>query len=111
MTLVVDASVVVKWFVEEELADEAAKLLLGQTPLYAPDLIVSEITNSLWKKFTRGHITRQQAEAIAASIPRTPFQLIPSFSLHQRALDIAIEMRHPVYDCSTSPALSMWKVP
>jgi predicted nucleic acid-binding protein len=99
MTLVIDASVVVKWFVEEELADEAASLLRGSPSLHAPDLIVSEVTNALWKKFTRGHITREQAEGIAAVLPRSLLQLVPSISLHQRALDIAMEMSHPVYDC------------
>ena len=46
MTLVIDASVVVKWLVEEELVDEAAGLLGGSSPLHAPDLIVSEVTNA-----------------------------------------------------------------
>ena len=99
MNWVVDASVAVKWFVDEELADEAAELLHGPNFLYAPDLIVSEITNALWKKFTRGHITHQQAEVFAASITHAPVDLVPSQSLHQRALNIAIEIRHSTYDC------------
>ena len=99
MTLVIDASVVVKWLVEEELADEAASLLGGSSPLHAPDLIVSEVTNALWEKFTRGHITHERAEGIAAIFPQSPLQLVPSISLHQRALRIAIEIGHPVYDC------------
>ncbi len=99
MTLVVDASVVVKWFVEEDLADEAATLLHRPILLYAPDLIVSEVTNAAWKNFVRGAISRAQAEAIALSIPRSPLHFTPSIFLHQRALDIAIELRHSVYDC------------
>ena len=99
MTLVVDASVAVKWFVEEDLADEAASLLRGSTPLHAPDLLVAEMTNAVWKKFVRGAITREQAEVFAVSIPYSPLQLTPSLSLHQRALDIAIDLRLSVYDC------------
>jgi len=99
MTLVIDASVVVKWFVEEDLADEAASLLRRPPPLHAPDLIVAEATNAVWKKVVRGAITREQAEAFALSIPHSPLQLTPSLFLHARALDIAIELRHPVYDC------------
>ena len=99
MTLVVDASVVVKWFVEEDLADEAATLLYRPKPLHAPDLIVSEVTNVAWAKYVRGAISREQAEFIALSIPRSPLRFVPSLSLHRQALDIAIELRHPVYDC------------
>lgn len=99
MTLVVDASVVVKWFVEENLSDEAASLLRRSIPLAAPDLIVSEVMNAVWKKCVRGVLTREQAEAVALLLPRSPVQLTPSLSLHQRALDIAIELRHPIYDC------------
>jgi predicted nucleic acid-binding protein len=99
MTLVVDASVVVKWFVEEDLADEAATLLHRPILLYAPDLIVSEVTNAAWKYFVRGTISRAQAEVIALSLPRSPLHLTASIFLHQRALELAIELRHSVYDC------------
>jgi predicted nucleic acid-binding protein len=98
MTLVIDASVAVKWFVEEDLADQAASLLRRPIPLYAPDLIVAEATSAVWKKFVRGAVTRAQAEAAAAAIPQSPLRLVPSRSLHQRALAIAIDLRRPVYD-------------
>lgn len=99
MTLVVDASVAIKWFVAEDLADEAAALLHRPPPLYAPDLIVCEVTNAVWKKFVRGSIAREQAEAIALSLPRSPLHLTASLFLHRRALEIAIDLRHSVYDC------------
>ncbi len=99
MTLVIDASVVVKWLVEEELADEAASLLDGSSHLHAPDLIVSEVTNALWKKVIRGHITQERAEGIAAMFPRSPLQIVPRISLHRRALGLEIEIGHPAYDC------------
>ena len=99
MTLVVDASVAIKWFVEEDLADEAAALLHRSFSLHAPDLIVPEVMNAAWKKFVRGAIGRAQAEAIALSLPRSPLHLTASLFLHRRALEIAIDLRHSVYDC------------
>ena len=99
MTLVVDASVVVKWFVEEDLADEAETLASRPGPLYAPDLVVSEVTNVAWSKYTRGAITRGQAEFIVLSISHSPLRFMPVLSFHQRGLEIAIELRHSVYDC------------
>jgi predicted nucleic acid-binding protein len=53
-TLVVDASVVIKWFVPEP-GSAAARQLLGQDhEFYAPDFLFAETANVLWKKFRRG---------------------------------------------------------
>jgi len=50
-TLVVDASVVAKWFVPEEGSDKAVKLrnrhIEGSLTLMAPDLVVYEVANAL----------------------------------------------------------------
>lgn len=48
--VVVDASVVVKWFVPEIHSAPAARLLDSDVVLYAPDLIGSEVGNTLRKK-------------------------------------------------------------
>ena len=45
---IVDASVAVKWVVDEQFSD-AARLLAGAR-LYAPDLLYIECANILWKK-------------------------------------------------------------
>lgn len=97
--LVIDASVAIKWFVEEELADEATELLREATSFYAPDLIIPEVTNVAWRKLVLGQISRAQAEEIAKVIHRGPVKIIPSSSLHVRARGIAIEAQHSVYDC------------
>ena len=53
MTVVIDASVALKWFVEEQGTEQAAALLAGQDLLIAPDLIVAEVANAGWKPFVR----------------------------------------------------------
>ena len=55
MTLVVDASVAIKWFVEESRSDAARAVLTSGESLVAPDLVVPEACNaaastSLWQK-------------------------------------------------------------
>ena len=99
MTLVVDASVVVKWFVPEEWHEEALSVLARLDRLQAPDLIVAEVGNIPWKKLTQGRVTRIQAQSMVMSLPH----LIPSFheslELIERALEIALVLKHPVYDC------------
>jgi predicted nucleic acid-binding protein len=47
--LVIDASVAVKWVVEEEGTAEALALLRA-SKLVAPELLVAECANILWKK-------------------------------------------------------------
>ena len=48
MNAVIDASVLAKWFVEED--DTVAARRLQHLKLVAPDLLIVETTNVLWKK-------------------------------------------------------------
>ena len=45
---VVDASVVVKWLVNENFSEEAAALLDGGSTCVAPALVFAEVANALW---------------------------------------------------------------
>ncbi|MEI9927109.1 MAG: type II toxin-antitoxin system VapC family toxin [Sphingomonas sp.] len=92
----VDTSVVVKWIVYEEGSDAAAALF--GTPLVAADLVQAELANALWKKRRRKQISAEQALAgFAEACARLDF--LNTASLAQRALEIALEIDHPVYDC------------
>ncbi len=99
MSLVVDASVVIKWFVEENLVAEADGLLRRPESLFAPDLVVTEVTNIAWKKVLRGDLEAEQAEFIPASVHVGQLDLVPSTMLHRRALAIGLEIQHSIYDC------------
>ena len=100
MNLVIDASVAIKWFVEEETSALAASLLTESESLHAPDFLLIELANVAWKKVLRGDISVEHAQLIAARA-REPFAALhPAASLHERALEIAIELQHPVYDCA-----------
>ena len=68
MRLVVDASVAVKWLVEEEHSDAADRLLDGNHELFAPRLMASEVGNALWRKVRMGELERSRAGALAAAI-------------------------------------------
>ena len=54
---VVDASFAIKWVVDEAHTTQA--LLLRRHRLIAPDLLIAECANVLWKKVRRGELTRQ----------------------------------------------------
>lgn len=99
MNLIIDASVAIKWFVMENLHDEARHLLDGGDDLHAPDLLVVEIANIAWKKALRKEIDHRQARAIAVACLDGVPSLHPSTEIVGRAAQIALELNHPVYDC------------
>ena len=56
MKLTVDASVVVKWFVQEPLFRQARLVLTHRHDLFAPEILLAEFANVIWKKTRRGEI-------------------------------------------------------
>ena len=99
MSLIVDASVAIKWFVKENLHDEALVLLQHSDRLQAPEFIVLELTNVVWKKRLRREITKGQAQTIVSAIPNYVSILYPIVLDHERALELAVFLEHPAYDC------------
>ncbi len=99
MSLIVDASVAVKWFVAEDLRAEARELIRSTEEFEAPDFILAEVSNVLWRKILKGEIENAQAREISQQLPDLFSHLYPTELLHGRALEIAICLRHPVYDC------------
>jgi hypothetical protein len=99
MTLVVDASVAVKWLVKESDHLTARNLLDRNEVLHAPDFVFIEVANVLWKKGLRREMTAEQAAEGVDSLPRLFEAIVRSELLVARALQIAIQLAHPVYDC------------
>jgi predicted nucleic acid-binding protein len=97
-TLVVDASIAIKWVVEEHGTAQA--LALRKTAkLTAPDLLVAECANILWKKVRRGELTAEEANLAAKLLERADIELLPMRGLLHAATRIAIAVAHPAYDC------------
>ncbi len=98
MKVVVDASVAAKWFLPEIHSDAAARLLDPAIVLYAPDLIVPEFGNILWKKVRRAEITPVEAGEILRAFGALPLELRPSSALLTPAFELAVELDRSVYD-------------
>ena len=62
MRYLVDASVVVKWFVPEDLSDAADALLTGEHELCAPDFVLVEAASVFWKKVRSDQMTAAKAD-------------------------------------------------
>jgi predicted nucleic acid-binding protein len=67
--------------------------------LLAPDFLSIEVANVLWKKARRGEMTARQAEDALTELTGGPLVMMPSEPLVVRAMRLAVELRHPVYDC------------
>jgi len=96
--LVCDTSIVVKlliWESDSELAEAVAK----SRQLIAPDLILAEAGNVIWSKEFSSLITRVEAGGLIEKLLTMPLDLRPVGPLLARALAIATELKHPIYDC------------
>ena len=99
MKLTVDASIAIKWFVVEPLVDEARTVLSRRIQRHAPELLLAECANTIWKKVQRGDIPDAQPyREELANLPDI-LTLYPDRDLIERATEIAFQIRHPIYDC------------
>ena len=97
-TWVIDASVAIKWVVDEPGTQQA--LLLRRHRLVAPDLLVPECANILWKKVRRNELSEAEAVLAARLLQRADIELEPMRRLLEPATKLAIALGHPAYDCT-----------
>lgn len=96
---VLDASIVVKLFFEENHSDIAEQCLRTIPELLAPDLVWAEATNVIWKRCRRGDLNLNDATEIAARLIELPLQIHGSANLISDALKLAVQFDRTVYDC------------
>lgn len=95
---VIDASMAVKWVVEERGTAEALEVL-KRHPLSSPDLLIAECANILWKKVKRTELDQDEAIVAARLIQRSDVEILPTRALMESALGLAVELDHAAYDC------------
>jgi predicted nucleic acid-binding protein len=100
MIVVVDASVAVKWYAPELNSDKAEKLLDGSFYLNAPELIVPEFGNIVWRKFRQNEFAAVDGRKIIAAFQRVNVRL-HSHSQTASAAFVGAELTgQTVYDWS-----------
>ena len=99
MIIVVDACVAVRWSVRDEWTEAAYRLMDGRHTVFAPDLVIPEVANTLWKMERASQITAEQAGRALIEIPRGFDRLFGTAAFFERAVEIARTLTHPVYDC------------
>ena len=99
MSLVVDASIAIKWAVDEGDRARARARVEGSEALIAPEFVLVEVANILWKKVAQREISKDQALTGLPGIRATFSRLVPNSLVLDRALALGLEVKHPVYDC------------
>jgi predicted nucleic acid-binding protein len=97
--IVVDASVALKWFVDEDGSPTALSLLAGADRLLAPELVIAEICNAAWRMSRIGRMTREQVAIVAAQAGQLFHERVSLDALSVRATHMALRLDHPAYDC------------
>lgn len=102
-SVVIDASVALKWVVDEELAAEANALLrdglMDRHILCAPPLLLSEVTNAIHQHVRRGELDGDQADRALRQFLAVPMELTLPRDLYSLALTFAREHDLPAtYD-------------
>jgi predicted nucleic acid-binding protein len=97
VSIVIDASVALKWVFDERRTEAAIELLTEE--LIAPELWLAEAANALWRHVRLGETSAAEALTRIDELANAP---VASMSIEphvRRALQLAAQLDHPVYDC------------
>jgi len=99
--MILDASVVAKWFLEEEGTEKALeireKYFRDEFDISLPDLLIYEIANTLkYSNFSSPEIDR----AISTIYSMDLFLVDPSQNIMRKASEIAIDKELSIYDAT-----------
>lgn len=98
----IDASVLIKFYVPEVLSDKASHLLdavkEGDFSFLAPDLIFPEAGNILWKKHRLKELSASEVNEITDAVVLLPVRVESSKALLPLATGIAMTYGITVYD-------------
>ncbi len=98
-SVVVDASVGLKWVIDEPGSDAAVALILSRL-LVTSGLFWAEAANALAIKERRGEIDRDDLEDAWRDLAQAPLEVVPLDAADTRAaLALAADLKHPAYDC------------
>ena len=101
--VVVDASLAVKWLIDEDYSDLAKSLAQSWAAqgirLSAPQLLPYEVSNALHRRVVSGGITIDMASQLLDSLATRQIQLFPSNEFRVQALQLATRLnQRAIYD-------------
>jgi predicted nucleic acid-binding protein len=99
---VLDASVLAALYVDDPATEqsEAALEQIGADELHAPDFVVLEVANVLWKRVRREELHAEDAMAATADLSAAPIRFHAVGDLVPQALALALAHGFTAYDAT-----------
>lgn len=103
MVIVLDASVLVKLFIDEPLSDCAETVVADHALILAPELTRLEVAGGITRKVRQGQLPRAAAEEKLRLwhefVQLGNLRLTPNHELQPATEQLSLELRHPLADC------------
>ena len=96
---VLDASAAVRLILADPAAADLAEQVGGAALVLAPELMLTELANTLWKLQRADRLNDLDPQALLAEARELVDRLEPDRHLQAEALALACHLNHPVYDC------------
>jgi predicted nucleic acid-binding protein len=96
--IVLDASVLIKLYINEEGSRRAVAAVKKAEALVAPDLLWSEAGNILWKYVRRGDLDLDAGQSMLRDMLQMPIAITASSGLVEQAFEIATQTDRTIYD-------------
>jgi predicted nucleic acid-binding protein len=97
---VVDASLVIKWFVPEIDSEAARRWLDAPHDYIAPDLLFPETGNTVWKKVRRGELSAEEGQRLVTDLSVIAVEAVAMRALLPDAHALALSAGITVYDAT-----------
>lgn len=98
MIVVLDASAAVHVLLNGPRAAAVTPALADAEAVVAPDLVIAEVANALWKYVRAGQLDIDRALVALNDMSSLVTELVPVAPLSQETLAEAVRIDHPVYD-------------
>ena len=98
-TCVLDASAAIRVRTGDPVASQWRDQLKKAPLVLAPELMLSEVANTLWKLQRGGNLNGLDPQTLLADARDLVDQIEPDRHLQVEALALACHLDHPVYDC------------
>jgi predicted nucleic acid-binding protein len=98
-TCVLDASAVVRLILLDPAAADWAQTLETIGLVLAPELMLTEVTNTLWKLHRANQLQGVDPHSLLSQATELIDQIEPDRNLQVEALALAMHLNHSVYDC------------
>ncbi|MEQ8713755.1 MAG: type II toxin-antitoxin system VapC family toxin [Cyclobacteriaceae bacterium] len=99
MNIVLDVSGAVSTLLQDEKKGTFKDYLSEADFIIAPELFVVELGNVMWKYVRFQNMSEPKARQVLVSGLDMIDEFVPDLTLIDEAVRLAIQTRHPVYDC------------